>query len=293
MTRPTKTWTTEDLELYHDEELDPARRSELSAALRRDPALRKRLATVRRVDDLLAGALVAELPASRRSLRIVLSGRAPLVAAASLLIAVTAAGWFTVKHWPPGETRVAEDAPQRSSDAAAQVEYRAIRVVFSLPVRKTSPETPSQVPTNASPDTKSVAAVAAVRDDAPFLARLDWMLKTGRMQEALDLLNGASENQRAVAYRHMGNLFRSAYVAEQILDGLSPREQLAVCRQWARQPLVRPTAFDRLRRFSRQPGLSGEVDVVVAELAKEPELETWLHGYQLAGTDSSAEDAPS
>ena len=56
MTRHTETWTTQELERYLDEELGNARRAELSEALRRDPALRERLATVRRVDELLRGA---------------------------------------------------------------------------------------------------------------------------------------------------------------------------------------------------------------------------------------------
>ena len=293
MTRETKTWSTRELELYHDEELEPAQRSKLSEALRRDPELRERLATVRRVDDLLGAALADDAPAARRPLRLVFSRSVPVAAAAGVLIAVTAAAWFTVKQWPHGEIQVAQDANQRSSDLAGQPEYRPIRVVFSLPIGTASPEPAGRAGTTAKAETNSVLVVAAVRDDASFVARLDRMLKTGRIQEALDLLEGASDNQRAVAYRRMGELLRSAYVAEQILDRLSPREQLAVCRQWARQPQVRPTAFDRLRRFSRQPGLSGDVQVVVAELAKDPELATWLHGYQLIRADSPAEDASS
>ncbi len=293
MSRKTKTWTTQDLELYHDEELEPAQRSKLSDALRRDPELRERLATVRRVDDLLGAALVDDVRTARRPLRLVFSRSVPVAAAAGVLIAVTAAAWFSVKHWPHGEIPVAQNANQRPSDLAGQPEYRPIRVVFSLPIGTASPKPAGRPATTTRTKTNSVVAVAAVRDDASFVARLDRMLKIGRIQEALELLEGASDNQRAVAYRRMGQLLRSAYVAEQILDRLSPREQLAVCRQWARQPLVRPTAFDRLRRFSRQPGLSGDVQVVVTELAKDPELGTWLYGYQLIGADSPAENASS
>ena len=46
-------WTTHDLELFHDDELDDRKRDAMSDALRRDPALRDRLVSVRNVDDQL------------------------------------------------------------------------------------------------------------------------------------------------------------------------------------------------------------------------------------------------
>ncbi len=91
MTRGTEPWTTLALELYHDEELDDTRRAELSEALRRDPALRERLASVRGVDETLRDALLDENPAERIPLVRALYRSRPALAAACVLIAVIAA----------------------------------------------------------------------------------------------------------------------------------------------------------------------------------------------------------
>ena len=85
------------------------------------------------------------------------------------------------------------------------------------------------------------------------------------------------------AYLRLGELLRSAHVVEQILDRLSPHEQLAVCGLWAREPVAQPTVFERLRRFSTEPELADDVRLIVAALAEDPRLRPWLQGYQLVG----------
>jgi hypothetical protein len=64
MTRRRHNWTTLDLELFHDEQLDADRVTELSDDLRQHAALRARLATVRRLDDAMTAALAQPRTAS-------------------------------------------------------------------------------------------------------------------------------------------------------------------------------------------------------------------------------------
>jgi hypothetical protein len=106
-------------------------------------------------------------------------------------------------------------------------------------------------------------------------------------------LDGASKDERGLAYRYIGELLRSAQLAEELLDRLTPREQVTVCGEWAREPGLRPVVFTRLRRLSQDPGLSEDVQVLVTRLAREPTLRSWLFGYQLVGRDSAGDLTPS
>ncbi|MGB2987170.1 MAG: hypothetical protein WBE26_14970 [Phycisphaerae bacterium] len=293
MTQRIETWTTEDLELYRDEELDPVRRSELNEALRRDPGLRDRLATVRRVDDMLRSALVDEIPARSSRLRFMLHRSTRVLAAACLLIAVTTALWFAFGHGSAPAIRVAQEEGEIQPGQPAELEYKPIRVVFSLPIRRKTREASNQPALAPDTEERTQLASAAMYGNRDFLVRLHHVLGAGQIDETLGLLNGASDDQRAVAYRHMGEMLRSALVAEQILDRLSSGEQLAVCRQWAREPGLRAVVFTRLRRFSKEPELSDKVQVLVARFARDPVLLPWLRGYQLVSSGAAVEVAPS
>jgi hypothetical protein len=79
---------------------------------------------------------------------------------------------------------------------------------------------------------------------------------------------------------------RSASLAEQILNRLSPEEQIQVCGHWAREPAVQSVAFSRLRRFSTEPSLSKDVRVVLDRLAQNPALQSWVRGYRLLHDDT-------
>lgn len=282
MTRGPDHWTTPDLELYHDEELDAARRVELSDALRRSPDLRERLSTVRRVDDLVRCALVREFPARPSERRQVLYRIAMLGAVACVLAAVIASVWLAVQRRAARTVEVVERAAPLRLEDPVEPEYEAIRVVLSVPIRARPARTvdePAQ-----PPDAPAYAEVASVVTDqrVVLLTRLEAALANRRIEEAIKLLDDASGSQRATAYRYLGQLLGSALVAREILDRLSAREQLAACREWAHEPARRPVVFARLRRLSKESDLAEDVRVLVAKLAEDPRLRSWIRGYQLA-----------
>ena len=216
MSKNRKHWTTTDLELYHDGELDDPMRSELSDALRRDPELRERFATVCRVDDKLRAAFLSERsarlhekPAPRHFARHALI-------AACFFAAVSVTWWFAFA--PPSSQESALVEGPNGSHADVNPDYESIRIVFSLPVEKT----PSLPATEQGTEPTSVEAVTTSEDLQGFLARLDHALITGPSDGAFVLLDGASDRQRIAAYRRLGELLRSAQTAERILDRLSP-----------------------------------------------------------------------
>jgi len=288
MTRRGKSWTTEHLELLRDGELDAARRDELTEDLRRDPTLRERLATVYRVDDALRVALIEPDSTARRRECSTWSRSRFIVAAASLLLVATAVAWYAVFRPPLNNSGASDGVRTDQRQVAEAVEYEPIRVVLSLPVRPAWQDTSGF---------QSATAEHRERSDRPtrdsFVARLNDALRKERIEEALSLLDEASKEERGLAYRYIGELLRSAQLAEELLDRVTPHEQVAVCGEWAREPGLRPVVFTRLRRLSQDPGLSDDVQLLVTRLAREPTLRSWLFGYQLVGRDSWEELTPS
>lgn len=249
-------WTTQDLELFHDGQLDAARSSQLSADLCRDSTLRERLARIRRLDEQVQSFLLnpreaGPAPASR------LSRTRP--ALAFLLPLTGAAAWLLLGRSTP-------NAPIKPAKRAAA---SSVRVVFSIPL-----------PSDGIKPVRETA-VEPTPDDRTFQDRLGRALAAGRVHESLELLAGAPADRRRAAYRYMGELLQSAQMAEQLLDNLSAAEQLAVCREWASEPAFRPTVFARLRRLSEEPDMAGDVHLVLAQLSLVPELRAWVIGYQL------------
>lgn len=291
MTRPREHWTTQDLELYHDQELDACRQDKLSEALRHDSALRDRLAAVYRVDDCLRTALTDQRLTQQNQLGNWGDRWPAVLAAASLLIAATAVAWYAVWQPPSHNGDVAESAQSEQPQVVEAFEYHPIRVVFSLPVRTMQQDRSDRQTITANAGQR--LAIPGEQDAGDFLAQLDRTLRGGRVQDTLRLLDTTSEEERSLAYRHIGQLLRSAQVAEEILDLLSPREQLAVCSEWARKPALRPVVFTRLRHLLDEPGLSDAVQVILTRLAKEPALRIWLRGYQLVQQNPTGEHLPS
>jgi hypothetical protein len=282
MSRRTSRWTTEDLERFHDEQLDEPQRTALSEDLRRNPQLRDRYATVRRIDELMRAALTAEEGVERNEpRRIVAPYAARALAAACLLIAVSSYWWFPRGGALSTERQAAHHLHGDRVDEPTESAYRAVRVVFSLPVRKAQREPAGAAEPPPESDVSADAAEAGQREAPNFLARLDAAITGQRIEETLELLADASDGQRAAGYQYLGELLRSASVAEQILDRLSPAEQVQVCAHWAGEPAVQSVAFSRLHRLSTEPTLSKDVRIVVDKLARNPALHSWLRGYRL------------
>lgn len=256
MNENSNEWTVTDLELFHDEELDASRTERLAHALRHDHQLRSRLADLRRLDDTVRAALHQPRPARRRVPT--LYRAVPIAACLVLLAGITA--WFTAIPAFHGHSHT----PRR---AAGAPEYDPIRIVFSIPV--------STVRNRTAP------APAPGSRDTDFLTRLNEALAQGHLAEAMELTRDAKPDRRRLAYARLGEVLRSAQVAEMILDRLEPQEQLAVCRQWAAEPSLRPVVFTRLRRFAEVPAVSEQVASLVTDLSTTPALRTWLRSYQL------------
>ncbi|MCH9002782.1 MAG: hypothetical protein IIC02_09440 [Planctomycetes bacterium] len=279
-------WTTRDLELFHDDELDDRQHDALSDALRRDPALRDRLVSVRNVDEQLRDFLLD--PASggedrRASWSVPASWIA--AAAACVLVSVSLLWHFTGNRSPTDAPFVVQgDATPIETSTKASV-YEPIRVVLTLPARTKQDEETVESVLSPEPPTEANEKILPQEDIRTFLASLNRSLAGGQVSQIVRLLREAPSEQRTVAYRFLGELLRSAEVAEQILDRLPPREQLAVCKVWAYEPGRRPVAFDRLHRLSSDPELSGEVRTVIADLHQDPSLKKLLRSYRFAEPD--------
>ncbi len=298
--RPTQSsWSTNDLELCHDEELDDARRAELIADLRGDPALRERLAEVGRLDVSIRSVLRKEhapsvgtnasleclgafTPAVRWRRHFVLT-----LAAACLLLTLTGVWWVSSHRGVERGVEMASDqriptstTPGPRNDDTEASSYQAIRVVFSLPVRaRPAVPTPKTTPAEPVVAERRLPGIAVSSDEV----RLTALLAAGRIRAMLDLLSQTPGDRRVAACARFGRRLRAASTAEQILDRLAPREQLAVCRQWVGQPNLRPVVFARLQRFSRRAKLHDEVRTMVAAYSADSSLRGWVRGYQLPG----------
>ncbi len=294
--RPSTThdpWTTHDLELFHDDELDDRKRDAMSDALRRDPGLRDRLVSVQNVDEQLRDFLL-DPASSGEDRRAPWSVRALSIAAAAACVLVSVSLlWYVTGDGSPNGVRVVVQGDATPADTSTrQVEtstkksvYEPIRVVFTLPARtKQDEETVESVPP-PEPLAEANDPALVPPDNRPFLASLNRSLAGGNVSQTVRLLRDAPSEQRTAAYRFLGELLRSADVAEQILDQLPPLEQLAVCKVWAHEPGRRPVAFARLHRLSLDPELSGAVRTVIADLHQDPSLKKMLRSYRFAEPD--------
>ena len=262
MSASREAWTTHELELFNDDQLDPRRASALTADLRRDPALRMRYGEARRIDEVMRAALHRPRPVLP-----MLGAPAvrPAVAAASVLLSIGAGAWFMASK--------IDHRLMQSPGPTATTAPPSVRIVFSLPVRsvRSVPAQDAHVKRTAERTNRTWNGLSQVRN----------RIRAGRVNEAVDFLAGASPEQRRLGYRYLGELIQSAQVAESILDKLSPEEQAAVCGEWALEPALRPTVFERLRRLSEDPLVSDTMRSVLAELAADPALRAWVRGYRL------------
>ncbi|MFQ5494485.1 MAG: hypothetical protein ACE5EX_03810 [Phycisphaerae bacterium] len=289
MTRPREPWTTLDLELYRDDQLGAARRNALAADLRADPTLRRRLAAVHRVDEVLRGALLDPTLGHRSAAGHGRPGSRWWLAAASVLLMLSGTWWYLFLRPVAIQGGAADAMPAADRPLAGVTDYEAIRVVFSFPVPATTRDGSARPAARAGRSADAARTAAGTRR---FLSRLDRALREGRLQDSLLMLKDSSQEDSRTAYRHIGELIRSAASAEQILNRLSPREQLAVCSEWAVEPRLRPVVFSRLRRLADESGLSDEVQRVVFRFAEQPALRSWLRGYQLVERNAAAALTP-
>lgn len=175
------------------------------------------------------------------------------VGAAAAMIAIAATSVVLVSRNPKQTLRI-ETA---STNAPAAPAYEPVRVVLSVPVHAVRP---------------SLAA---------------------RPREAADELVKPAGVRTPAPNPGMSELVRSAMTARAFLDDLSPSEQLAVSRDWAVSGTQPAVAFARLRELSDRPELRRDVHTVLAELATDDRLASWLRSYRLTALMRNPESMPS
>jgi hypothetical protein len=87
------------------------------------------------------------------------------------------------------------------------------------------------------------------------------------------------EGDRARAEVFLSRTLRSARTAELLLDGLGPEAQVTLASRWAREPKLRPVAFDRLRRLAEDDATSALVEAELARLGRDRDLSPWVRGF--------------
>ena len=225
------------LEDYHDEALTPDQMDVVAEALRRDPALRERLAGIRRRDDLVAEALTgASTRVGRRRAAWTLLPLAAAAAVALALVGVRVANRAT----QDGAAPVASGTTGAAAPGAGQTtSYEPVRLVFSLPL-------PAGRGSPASP-AASDEALARVPEDAAPGAPAVPLPETLSKAEVL-----------------------------RVLTALPMREQIEVCRAWAAEPLVKGFVFDYLKDLNERGDLTHDLAELGAELRVWPGMDSWV-----------------
>lgn len=250
---PRPRWSDADLEAFLDGALPDATHAALAADLREDPGLRARLASITRADTLARTVLLAPAPVTAAAPR--RRSPAPLLAAAAALALIAALAFL--RSAGPTDTARHSESPTTLARADGD---DMIRVVLSIPVRARSAPAAHAPPLEPAP---------VVSDPADL---------------PMNLLASADPAERAVAYRRLGEVLRSAAAAEAALNALSPAEQLEACRLWADDPRLRPVVFPRLRVLADHPDLTDDLAIVLADLRNRPDLRGWLASHDLLAT---------
>lgn len=235
------------LERFLDGDLPPDHAADIARRLRQDADLRARVESLRALDERIGRALAD--PARRPARRL---ARRRLAAAALLLLCAYAAPLYLARSNAPSPAAASPDAT-----------YGLLIATRALPRAETPPTEP------------------LARTDSPaqqdLLARLDDALAQRRPADAVALILDAGEAPELWAA--LGERIRLGSTAEEALDALPPRTQLAVCEVWAHRKTLRPIAFNRLRALAREPDLAPDAALVFDRLSANPDLAPWLSSY--------------
>lgn len=276
--RGESVWSDELLERLLDGDLNDDLAATLRDELRQSPEARRELAEIRRTDALAAQLLdgiidgrldrVAEAMEvyQRRAARRICAGAACLallIGGAFLLgrhAASPSRGAAAGSHLaaapsevplvPPGKLAIAPDSP------------RAVRTVFEMPVR----------PKHPTPAPDAGTGVASEPD------------RLARAPESTPEPRAESPRVREHRFLALGRTLRSADVAKQTLDAMPASEQLEACRVWARDPSLRPVAFERLAKLQNDPALAGECARIASEMSDDRFLLAWARSHGLRTT---------
>ncbi len=283
-TNSRSAWTDAALEAFLDGALGEADAAELGEALREDPALRARLAEIRRGDEVMLEALLTAVEDPRPRARGTGAGVWAVAAAACVAVAggvwiaggVRGAGGSAPE---PAEGVVHKNEVDGRGEADVEEEvYDPVPVVLvvKLPARGAALGGAAAGGNGHGQSESGGESARGVE------GRLAEALAAGDVAAAVALIDGAGARAQEGAYRQIGELMRSAAIAEKVLDSMAPAQQLAACRLWAEDPKLRTVVFPRLAALGRSGELGEELAAVVREMSEREELRPWLRSYGLA-----------
>ncbi len=258
-------WTDLDLERFADDAMDEGAAGALREALLIDSGLRGRLAIIQRTDRLVAEAFDRIANADEVALPPRAIGRARLIRPIALAacVALLTVGSYLIGRG--GRTVVDSGAPLAQSPIGsgpgsperAAPSRGAVRTVFEL--RLPAGYGGAGEPTVASADQK--VGDADIGDPAPARQKAD----RAREREILAL----------------GRAIRSADLARATLDAMAGEDQLDACRVWARDPSLRPVAFERLARLQDDPAFAAECARIATVMSEDRSLLAWARSHNL------------
>jgi len=253
------------LERLIDGDLPRSEADSLRDLAERDPVIRAELVRVEQTDQLIAESLSmgarprtsGPRPGAVRPRGLVLGGTGGLIGLGAL-----AAVALVLRPWSVG----APSSPEPSS-----------------PPRVASADAPGAPAPSASTRSDSMvlfeivgARVPEPTDDrlAPSVA--DSADQPVSIDERRRIANSDERDERADEYLRLGMSIRSAMIAEQTLDGLTPAEQLDAVRAWVRVPSLRPVAFERLASLADDPMIGDAALSLARVLADQQDLSPWV-----------------
>lgn len=260
-------WTDSELERYLDGDLDAERAAALSEALRGSASLRSQLDSVRQMDRALQDALRSEVAPPTHEVR-----RSMVAAAAVVLLAVV-----SVALWRGGDPVVPEAVGPAIVGGGVPAASEGGRVVEVFRISLGQSRVPRVAEAEVIRQAPSVTPEAAL--DVGQLRR---SLAHGDVSGALELIEGAQGDERDRACRLIGQALASARTADLVLNGLSPRDQLEVCRAWAVDQRFLVETFDRLALLSKDESIRDEFENVIRQLGARESLQGWMRKSGLA-----------
>lgn len=267
-------WSDEQLELYHDRELDRAASELLAADLRTDPALRDRLSAIGQLDRAIRRTVLTAPPERPRvrALRLGAMVATFLTLATGIMIAVLLLPVMSGTR-PPMQPIAADiDHIDPPPPMESRLGEAGMPVLASFAVRRDGP--PSRPVERAAQQDVAPATEPTDRSLADLLA-------SGDVDTFLARTRSTTNEDRDAAFSLLGGTLRSAMTAQSVLDKLTPEEQLAVCAVWAREPRLRPVTFERLASLQNRPELKDRVNTLASELARSRDLLAWVRSYGL------------
>lgn len=275
-------WNDEMLERLIDGELTEEMAAALREELRRSPAARHEMAEIRRTDALAAHVLdgilegrmdrVAEVFAiyQRRAARRILAGAA--------CVALLVGGAFLLGRSLAG-----------GSPGSPVIEGRVADMRTSMQTEPMPADEGPRVVSEARPSVRTLfeatVAPASMVEIERASAATTTRAEATRMQPVPVASDVASEPardaERARRFIALGRTLRSAELARQTLDAMPASEQLEACRVWAREPSLRPVAFERLARLQNDPALAGECARIASEMSEDNALLAWARSHGL------------